>query len=147
MNANALVGMVRCASCNNEMERGRFASSSPIVVDVCVRHGVWLDAGELGEVVDFVAKRARGEAPPEPVGPGGHTFRHGPRVIVVRAPAPPPPSRTAWIVKSVVVGLVMAVAVRFGIYWYAKKQGAADINREVESSGAAAGEANKAFGH
>jgi Zn-finger nucleic acid-binding protein len=159
MTPGALVSLVRCASCNQEMERGRVAASSPIVVDVCVRHGVWLDAGELGEVVDFVAKRARGEAHAATTatgaataggaagaggGVGTDTFVRGPRVVVVRGPVTPPsppPSRLSWIVRSVLVALVFGVAVRVGIYWFAKKQG---IGHNVgESSAAAADEANK----
>lgn len=139
-----LVAMVRCPSCNGEMERGRFAASSPIVVDVCTRHGVWLDAGELGEVVDFIAKRARGEAPSEPVGPSGHTFRHGPRVVVVPQP---PPSRGIWILRSLVVAIAVAIAARLGVHWYMKKQGAPDISEQGESSAEAAEDATEVLSH
>jgi|GEM_PF-895207 len=48
-----LVRMLRCPLCASgaEMERGRFGASSNIVIDVCTRHGVWLDGGEIAAVV------------------------------------------------------------------------------------------------
>jgi hypothetical protein len=39
------------------MERGRFAASSNVVVDVCIMHGMWLDRGELTDVVKHAAAR------------------------------------------------------------------------------------------
>jgi Zn-finger nucleic acid-binding protein len=36
------------------MNRKNFGRSSGIIVDVCSRHGVWLDAGELPRVLEFV---------------------------------------------------------------------------------------------
>jgi Zn-finger nucleic acid-binding protein len=36
------------------MNRKNFGESSGIVVDVCTRHGVWFDAGELPRVLAFV---------------------------------------------------------------------------------------------
>jgi Zn-finger nucleic acid-binding protein len=42
------------------MDRGRFAATSSVVVDVCPRqHGVWLDAGELPDAVRYVEHRAQ----------------------------------------------------------------------------------------
>lgn len=60
--ASALIDLVPCPSCARQMERGRFAASSSVVIDVCHDHGVWLDAGELGAVVRHAARRAAGEA-------------------------------------------------------------------------------------
>lgn len=56
----ALLPMLRCPACAAEMERGRFAAASPVVIDVCTQrqHGVWLDAGELGGIARFAARRA-----------------------------------------------------------------------------------------
>ena len=38
------------------MNRENFGRRSGVVVDVCKAHGVWFDAGELGEVVGFVMR-------------------------------------------------------------------------------------------
>lgn len=54
-----LVRMLRCPTCTREMERGRFGASSPIVIDVCVAHGSWLDSGEVVAIADHAALRAR----------------------------------------------------------------------------------------
>jgi hypothetical protein len=37
------------------MNRKNFAQSSGVVLDVCAKHGVWLDRGELERVLGFVA--------------------------------------------------------------------------------------------
>ncbi len=43
-----------CPSCTAMMNRKNFGETSGIVVDVCARHGVWFDAGELPRVLAFV---------------------------------------------------------------------------------------------
>lgn len=54
----AVVGLVTCPVCARQMERGRFAAGSEVVIDVCDRHhGIWLDAGELVGLVAFVGRR------------------------------------------------------------------------------------------
>ncbi len=57
--ASNTMGLLRCPACPSprEMDRGRFAASSAIVIDVCEQHGLWLDAGELGAVVRHAAQR------------------------------------------------------------------------------------------
>jgi Zn-finger nucleic acid-binding protein len=57
--SSELVPMLRCPACAREMERGRFGNSSNIVIDVCLSHGIWLDAGEVVAVADHAALRAR----------------------------------------------------------------------------------------
>ncbi|MBX3191558.1 MAG: zf-TFIIB domain-containing protein [Labilithrix sp.] len=54
-----LIKMLECPSCRRQMERGRFGASSNIVIDVCVSHGMWLDAGEIVQVVEHAAYRSR----------------------------------------------------------------------------------------
>jgi Zn-finger nucleic acid-binding protein len=55
---DARVRIVACPACGGETDRVRFASVSDAVIDVCPhRHGVWLDAGELGAVARFVGDR------------------------------------------------------------------------------------------
>jgi Zn-finger nucleic acid-binding protein len=43
-----------CPCCQTIMNRKNFGRSSGVIVDVCARHGVWFDAGELPRVIDFV---------------------------------------------------------------------------------------------
>lgn len=45
-----------CPVCEDRMPRRNYGGSSGIVVDVCGRHGVWLDPGELEAIAAFVAK-------------------------------------------------------------------------------------------
>jgi len=51
------------------MNRNNFGGNSGIVVDVCPRHGVWFDPGELPRILDFVQagglERARKRAEQE----------------------------------------------------------------------------------
>jgi Zn-finger nucleic acid-binding protein len=50
-----VVRYVPCPRCGRLMNRKNFAQSSGVVLDVCARHGVWLDRGELERVLGFVA--------------------------------------------------------------------------------------------
>jgi Zn-finger nucleic acid-binding protein len=43
-----------CPACRSVMNRKNFGESSGIVVDVCTRHGVWFESGELPRVLAFV---------------------------------------------------------------------------------------------
>jgi Zn-finger nucleic acid-binding protein len=36
------------------MTRRNFGQSSGVIIDVCRRHGVWFDRGELPRVIQFV---------------------------------------------------------------------------------------------
>jgi Zn-finger nucleic acid-binding protein len=45
---------LKCPVCGTTMNRKNFGGKSGIVVDVCPRHGVWFDPGELPRVLDFV---------------------------------------------------------------------------------------------
>jgi hypothetical protein len=55
--ATELLGLLSCPACRREMERGRFAASSNVVIDVCTMHGMWLDRGELTDVVKHASMR------------------------------------------------------------------------------------------
>jgi Zn-finger nucleic acid-binding protein len=48
------VHYIPCPVCSGIMNRSAFGRVSGVVVDVCRKHGVWFDAGELFEVVRFV---------------------------------------------------------------------------------------------
>jgi len=49
-----VVRYVPCPSCGKLMNRVNFAHSSGIVLDVCKNHGLWLDRGELQELLQFI---------------------------------------------------------------------------------------------
>ena len=44
----------RCPACDTMMARRNFARVSGIILDSCVDHGTFFDAGELEDVLDFV---------------------------------------------------------------------------------------------
>ena len=52
--SGAVLDLVGCPLCHKPLERGRFAGKSQVVVELCERHGVWLDAGELSQIRAFV---------------------------------------------------------------------------------------------
>jgi Zn-finger nucleic acid-binding protein len=43
-----------CVVCGDMMSRRNFASASGVILDVCRKHGVWLDHSELERVLSFV---------------------------------------------------------------------------------------------
>jgi Zn-finger nucleic acid-binding protein len=52
----ATVTYIPCPVCDKTMNRQAFGRISGVIVDVCRSHGVWFDAGELSEVLSFVAR-------------------------------------------------------------------------------------------
>ena len=50
----------RCPVCENMMQRINYRSVSGVIVDRCLRHGVWLDGGELKQLFEW--KKAGGSA-------------------------------------------------------------------------------------
>ncbi len=61
----SLLDEVRCPHCREVMDRARFAQKASVVIDVCPKHGVWLDAGELPRILDHVRQVAAGEVVPD----------------------------------------------------------------------------------
>ncbi len=47
-------GYIPCPSCASLMNRKNYGGVSGVIVDVCKRHGVWFDLGELPRVLAFV---------------------------------------------------------------------------------------------
>jgi Zn-finger nucleic acid-binding protein len=45
---------VKCPICTNMMNRINFGARSGVVIDRCKEHGVWLDAGELRQLCEWV---------------------------------------------------------------------------------------------
>jgi Zn-finger nucleic acid-binding protein len=48
------VRYVKCPECRELMLRKNFGGASGVIVDVCQKHGVWFDRGELPRVLSFV---------------------------------------------------------------------------------------------
>ena len=48
------VHYVPCPSCRVLMNRHNFGDTSGVIVDLCSKHGVWFDTGELPRVLEFV---------------------------------------------------------------------------------------------
>lgn len=48
------VRYVRCPACQTMMNRHVFGTRSGVIVDRCRAHGVWLDAGELGQLLRWM---------------------------------------------------------------------------------------------
>src|SRR3990172_1667140 len=52
----------RCPACRTVMSRVNFGKKSGVFLDVCPRHGTWLDRDELLRVIAFVEKGGLEEA-------------------------------------------------------------------------------------
>lgn len=50
----------RCPICENMMQRINYRAVSGVIVDRCLRHGIWLDGGELRQLFEW--KKAGGSA-------------------------------------------------------------------------------------
>lgn len=53
------VSYIKCPICRKLMNRLNFGTQSGVIVDKCKDHGVWLDGGELRQLMDWV--RAGGQ--------------------------------------------------------------------------------------
>ena len=43
-----------CPACHDLMNRRNFAAASGVIIDICAKHGVWLDQQELSRIVAFI---------------------------------------------------------------------------------------------
>ncbi|MEW6278558.1 MAG: zf-TFIIB domain-containing protein [Candidatus Eremiobacterota bacterium] len=63
---------IACPRCGQEMERNRYLSGCPVLVDRCEEHGIWLDGGELSTLLNHMAqevkKSVKGHATEDPGG-------------------------------------------------------------------------------
>lgn len=48
---------VSCPRCARTMRRFEYGGDSRVILDACPEHGVWLDDGELGLLLEYVAVR------------------------------------------------------------------------------------------
>ncbi len=53
------VKYVKCPDCRQMMHRKSFGRRSGVIVDSCRHHGVWLDGGELAQILKWVAAGGR----------------------------------------------------------------------------------------
>lgn len=129
----ALIPMVTCASCGSQMERGRFAASSGVVVDVCPRHGAWLDEGELGRVAEYARSPARIVDAPEshPVVMAMEQERL--RIAQIAATIPRKAPRPLWLKLLPVVFLVIGILGR--IYYVQKLANEANNGTSIPQAG------------
>ncbi|WP_457745668.1 zf-TFIIB domain-containing protein [Sulfurimonas sp.] len=44
----------KCPVCKKTMNRKNFMGQSGVITDVCLEHGVWLDSGELRQIMEWV---------------------------------------------------------------------------------------------
>jgi Zn-finger nucleic acid-binding protein len=53
------VQYVKCPVCREMMHRKNYGAKSGVVVDTCRDHGIWLDGGELGQILKWVKAGGR----------------------------------------------------------------------------------------
>jgi Zn-finger nucleic acid-binding protein len=53
---------IPCPDCRQLMNRKNFGNISGVLIDICKPHGIWFDTGELGRIVQFVARGGLVEA-------------------------------------------------------------------------------------
>jgi len=53
------VKYIKCPVCNEFMDRHLFAKKSGVVIDTCRHHGIWLENGEITQLMEW--KKAGGE--------------------------------------------------------------------------------------
>ena len=44
----------RCPICKEFMQRKNYLQRSGVIIDRCVEHGIWLDSGELKQIMEFI---------------------------------------------------------------------------------------------
>ena len=45
-----------CAQCGTIMNRKQYARGSGVIIDICRHHGIWFDAKELHQIMDWIAR-------------------------------------------------------------------------------------------
>lgn len=51
-----LEAAVFCPVCEQEMKRYNYALATDVELDECIEHGIWLDDGELGVIMDKISE-------------------------------------------------------------------------------------------
>jgi len=120
----AVLELARCPLCKKALERGRFAGKSDVVVDLCDRHGLWLDAGELARILAFVAQAARPAAPNVDAAQAtleanarmGDAHLRAARLELAATPESPRGAGGLGVGAALVVALVVLSALGYGAY-------------------------------
>jgi Zn-finger nucleic acid-binding protein len=55
----AAIKYIRCPVCGEMMNRRNYGARSGVVVDECRQHGIWLDGGELSQIMKWVKAGGR----------------------------------------------------------------------------------------
>jgi Zn-finger nucleic acid-binding protein len=87
--ANPLRDPVRylpCPECRAMMTRRNFGGASGVIVDVCSRHGIWFDVGELPNVLSFVESGGLAATRRRELEAAERKTREGPLALSVSAP-------------------------------------------------------------
>jgi len=50
---NSEIQYIRCPVCNEFMQRINYGYRSGVVIDRCMKHGIWLDSGELRHLMEW----------------------------------------------------------------------------------------------
>ena len=147
--AEQMVRMLKCPQCSREMERGRFGASSNIVIDVCTTHGIWLDGGEIGAVVQHSQYRqqvgahsARRQVDMAEMRSQPHlsTSGSGP-VVIVQSPEAKRKSR---ILGG--LGFLVALVLARLVFYAVMSRNQPNPTRQVEGAGESAASAATALG-
>ncbi len=127
----AVLELVRCPICKRSLERGRFAGRSPVVVDLCDRHGLWLDAGELAQILAFCAAERRHPVAVE-IGP---MAPFAPPPVAGGSGGPGRSGRGWW--GLIAAGLLLVGSAGLGYTWFHARlaQRGEDVKRAAEQSG------------
>lgn len=60
-----LDAMLDCPECGERMSRYNHLGDETIILDECSEHGIWLDDGEMGALLDFVQRDKAADAEAE----------------------------------------------------------------------------------
>ena len=117
----AVLELVACPLCHKPAERGRFAGRSQVVVDLCDRHGIWLDAGELADILAFtVADRSNVDGAHARLAEsmrGGDAFAHATHLDIERQSAPKGSSGKGGLGLVLVAAALLLGSVGAGAAW------------------------------
>lgn len=105
-----------CIYCGEMMSRQQYARGSGVVIDLCREHGIWFDAEELQQILDWIARGGMRLKPLTPAGtptrrPGASRPDNAKRRSPVRQAGPKPRASASNDVGQDAVGdLLLALA-------------------------------------
>ena len=57
-----LEAALTCPVCGEGMSRYRYLATTDVFLDECLEHGIWLDDGELSNILEYMAERKENSA-------------------------------------------------------------------------------------